>query len=79
MGLGSEGCCGVGRCRDTLLLGAANILCGCCWSLQGYSTVRHCAGILGDWALQGFSALGHSRDTLPFNTVVRLRAEGGDN
>ena len=60
------------RCRDTVRLGTAGILCG--WALQGYSAAGHCRdtlhlgtedtlrlGTAGYSA--GYSAVGHCRDT----------------
>ena len=48
----------VGRCRDTLRLGTAGILCG--WALQGYLVVgQGTAGILCGWALQEYFAIEH--------------------
>ena len=72
-----QGYCGVGHCRDTLLLGAAGMLCGSCWSMQGNcAVIGHCrdtwlgtAGILTGCALLGYPAVGHCKDTLWLGTA----------
>ena len=67
----------VGRCRDTLRLGAAGWKTlefgefGAAWKLWARAIVHiagYCSANFG--ALQGYSAVGHCRDTLQLSTAL---------
>ena len=81
MGLGTAGILCGWALQGCSVLGAAGMLYGGCWSLQGYcAVIGDCrgtwslgsAGMLRGWALQGYSAAGHCMDTWWLGTADML-------